>query len=215
MWATTAAIPAPEVPAEERSRNSTSAMRRPCRIGQTLGASAAAVESAQARVVKETAEFENVHARRSGFSNLSNGVYAAAKADTARATQESARAVLTASQADLAKAWEELGPKGADNLQLKEALARLERARLNLLYLGRFGPERPVIHPSRGSALSSEGMSISLPKCLDGRSARMLCAVALRPLLSVGDRGHIDGSATEARCLIADIEQRCRGPIVW
>jgi multidrug resistance efflux pump len=83
---------------------------------------------------------------------LSNGVYAAAKADTARATQESALAVLTASQADLAKAWEELGPKGADNLQLKEALARLERARLNLLYLGRFGPERPVIHP-RGGAL--------------------------------------------------------------
>src|ERR1700739_2293709 len=69
--------------------------------------------------------------------------------------------------------------------------------------------------PSGGSALSSEGLSISLPKSLDGRSARMLCAVALRPLLSVGDRGHIDGSATEARCLIADIEQRCRGPIVW
>jgi hypothetical protein len=65
------------------------------------------------------------------------------------------------------------------------------------------------------SALSSEGLSVSLPKCLDGRSARMLCAVALRPLLSVGNGAHIDGSATEARCLIADIEQRCRGPIVW
>ena len=42
--------------------------------------------------------------------------------------------MLTASQADLAKAQEELGPKGADNPQLKAALATLERARLNLLY---------------------------------------------------------------------------------
>ena len=76
-------------------------------------------------------------------------------------------------------------------------------------------PPSVVIHPCRESALSSEGLSISLPKCLDGRSARMLCAVALRPLLSAGNRGYIDGSATEPRCLIADIEQGCRGPVVW
>ena len=104
-------------------------------IGQTLGASTAAVESAQARVVKEAAELENVHAQTERiFELVRRGVYPAAKADTARATQESARAVLTASQADLAKAREELGPKGADNPQLKEALATLGRARLNLLY---------------------------------------------------------------------------------
>jgi multidrug resistance efflux pump len=47
---------------------------------------------------------------------------------------DAARAVLRASQADLVKAREELGPKGADNPQLKEALATLGRARLNLLY---------------------------------------------------------------------------------
>src|SRR5271166_4987917 len=40
-------------------------------------------------------------------------------------------------------------------------------------------PERSAIHPSRGSALSSEGLSISPPISLDGRSARMLCTVAL------------------------------------
>ena len=68
--------------------------------------------------------------------------------------------------------------------------------------------------PLKWRALS-EGLSISLPKRLDGRSARVLYAVVVRPLLGVGDRGHIDGSATEARCLIAGIEQRCRGPIVW
>jgi multidrug resistance efflux pump len=104
-------------------------------IGQTLGASMAAVESAQARVVKEAAELENVEAQTGRiFELVKRGVYPAAKADTARAAQEGARAVLTASQADLAKAREELGPKGADNPQLKAALATLERARLNLLY---------------------------------------------------------------------------------
>jgi multidrug resistance efflux pump len=104
-------------------------------IGQTLGASTAAVASAQARVVKEAAEFENVQAQTERiFELVKRGVYPVSKADTARAALESARAVLTASEADLAKAREELGPKGADNPQLKEALATLERARLNLLY---------------------------------------------------------------------------------
>jgi multidrug resistance efflux pump len=104
-------------------------------IGQTLGASTAAVDSAQAKVVKETAELENVRAQTERvFELVKRGVYPASKADTARAAQDAARAVLTASQADLAKAREELGPKGADNPQLRAALATLERARLNLLY---------------------------------------------------------------------------------
>ena len=115
-------------------------------IGQTLGASTAAVESAQARVVKEAAELENVHAQTERvFELVRRGVYPAAKADTARATQESARAVLTASQADLVKAREELGPKGADNPQLKEALATLGRARLNLLYTTVKAPAAGVV----------------------------------------------------------------------
>ena len=115
-------------------------------IGQTLGASTAAVESAQARVVKETAELENVHAQTERvFELVKRGVYPVAKADTARATQDAARAALTASQADLAKAREELGPKGADNPQLKEALATLGRARLNLLYTTVKAPAAGVV----------------------------------------------------------------------
>ena len=115
-------------------------------IGQTLGASTAAVELAQARVVKETAELENVHAQTERvFELVKRGVYPTAKADTARATQDAARAALTASQADLAKAREELGPKGADNPQLKEALATLGRARLNLLYTTVKAPAAGVV----------------------------------------------------------------------
>jgi Multidrug resistance efflux pump len=71
-------------------------------IGQTLGASTAAVDSAQAKVVKETAELENVRAQTERvFELVKRGVYPASKADTARAAQDAARAVLTASQADL------------------------------------------------------------------------------------------------------------------
>ena len=53
--------------------------------------------------------------------------------------------MLTGSQADLAKAREELGPKGADNPQLKAALATLERARLNLLYTTVKAPDAGVV----------------------------------------------------------------------
>src|SRR5580700_1459901 len=115
-------------------------------IGQTLGASTAAVDSAQARVVEAGAKFENTQAQTERVLELvRRGVYPIAKADTARAAQDAARAVLTASQADLAKAREELGPKGADNPQLKEALATLGRARLNLLYTTVKAPAAGVV----------------------------------------------------------------------
>ena len=115
-------------------------------IGQTLGASTAAVDSAQARVVDATAKFENALAQSERVLELvRRGVYPMAKADTARAVQDSARAAVTASQADLVKAREELGPKGADNPQLKEALAALERARLNLLYTTVKAPDAGVV----------------------------------------------------------------------
>jgi multidrug resistance efflux pump len=115
-------------------------------IGQTLGASTAAVDSAQARVVEATAKFENAQAQAERVLELvRRGVYPMAKADTARAVSESARATLTGSQADLTKAREELGPKGADNPQLKEALATLQRARLNLLYTTVKAPAAGVV----------------------------------------------------------------------
>src|ERR1700720_2176222 len=115
-------------------------------IGLTLGASTAAVDSAQANVVKETAELENVQAQTERvFELVKRGVYPPSKADTARAALDAARAVLRASQADLVKAREELGPKGADNPQLKEALATLGRARLNLLYTTVKAPAAGVV----------------------------------------------------------------------
>src|SRR5246500_3457623 len=62
-------------------------------IGQSLGASTAAVDSAQAKVVKETAELENVRAQTERvFALVKRGVYPVAKADTARAAPDAAPA---------------------------------------------------------------------------------------------------------------------------
>lgn len=104
------------------------------RIGQSIGASTAAVDSAQAKLVRAAAELENTRSQAQRTQELvQRGITAKAKGDEARAALDSARAMLSGAEADLAKAREELGPAGAENPQLKSALAALERARLNLL----------------------------------------------------------------------------------
>ncbi len=176
-------------------------------IGQTLGASTAAVESAQARVVKEAAELENVHAQTERvFELVRRGVYPVAKADTARATQDSARAVLTASQADLAKAREELGPKGADNPQLKEALATLGRARLNLLYTTVKAPAAAWSPISNLRPVSSSGQGRRpLPSSTRARSGfrpisrRIALNTCLRPIGPNWYSNSLPGSVFKAR----------------
>ena len=105
------------------------------RIGQTLGASTQAVESAQAKLVSAQADRENVRAQvERARSLVERGVYARARLDEANAALGVSEATVTGAEAELAKAREELGPQGADNPQLKEALAALERARLDLLH---------------------------------------------------------------------------------
>lgn len=116
------------------------------RIGQTLGASTQAVESAQARVVQLQAERVNVRAQAERAKTLfDRGVYARAKFDDAKAALGASDASVAGAEADLAKAREELGPQGADNPQLKEALAALERARLNLLHTTVLAPSDGVV----------------------------------------------------------------------
>jgi multidrug resistance efflux pump len=116
------------------------------RIGQTLGASTAAVESAQARLVKARADLENTQSQSQRvFELVQRGITAKSKADEARAALEGSRAAVVGAEADLAKAREELGPQGADNPQLKAALAALERARLNLLHTTVTAPAPGVV----------------------------------------------------------------------
>jgi multidrug resistance efflux pump len=102
--------------------------------GQTIGASTAAVESAQAKVAQATADLENVQLQSQRTLELvKRKVLARSKGDEAKSALDAAKAALAGAEAELSKAREELGPQGADNPQLKTALAALERAKLNLL----------------------------------------------------------------------------------
>ncbi|WP_342241156.1 HlyD family secretion protein [Inquilinus sp. OTU3971] len=116
------------------------------RIGQTLGASTQAVESAQAKLVSSQADRENVRAQVERARTLvERGVYARARLDEANAALGVSEATVTGAEADLAKAREELGPQGNDNPQFKEALAALERARLDLLHTTVLAPSDGVV----------------------------------------------------------------------
>lgn len=103
-------------------------------VGQTIGASTASVDAAQARLVEARSVRDNVLEQANRAIELvKRGVYSQAKADEAKAALDQSNASVVAAEADLARAQEELGPAGADNPQLREALAALERAQLDLL----------------------------------------------------------------------------------
>jgi len=116
------------------------------RIGQTIGASTQAVGSAQAKLVQAQADRENVRAQAERARALvERGVYARSRLDEANSALGVSEATVTGAEADLAKAREELGPQGNDNPQFKEALAALERARLNLLHTTVLAPSDGVV----------------------------------------------------------------------
>lgn len=116
------------------------------RIGQTIGASTQEVESAQAKLVRAQADRENVRAQVDRARTLvERGIYARAKLDEANSALGVSEATVTGAEADLAKAREQLGPQGNDNPQFKEALAALERARLNLLHTTILAPSDGVV----------------------------------------------------------------------
>lgn len=115
------------------------------RIGQTVGASTAAVEAAQARLVEARAKAANVREQANRIFHLvERGIYAKARYDESKASLDSSEASVAGAEAELAKAQQELGPSGSDNPQIKEALAVLERVRLDLF-------RTTVTSPARGA----------------------------------------------------------------
>nr|WP_203425246.1 HlyD family secretion protein [Sinorhizobium sp. BG8] len=102
-------------------------------VGQQIGASTANVNNAQAKVVEARAARELALEQVNRASQMfERGVYAQTRFDEAKASFDQADAAVDAAEADLKRAQEELGPLGADNPQLREALATLERTRLDL-----------------------------------------------------------------------------------
>jgi multidrug resistance efflux pump len=101
--------------------------------GQAVGASTAGVDEAQAQLVQELAQRDNIREQAARvFELVRVGVYAKSKSDQARSELDTAEAQVQRAQASLEQARQALGPKGADNPQMREALAALEQARLDL-----------------------------------------------------------------------------------
>lgn len=114
--------------------------------GQAVGASTASVAVSQARLDEVRAAEANVRAQSSRTLDLvKRGVYPKAREDDAVAAIDEARAATQSAEADLRRAQEQLGPGGAENPQIKEALAALERARFDLSRTTVVAPARGVV----------------------------------------------------------------------
>ncbi|MNF65227.1 Multidrug resistance protein MdtN [compost metagenome] len=114
--------------------------------GQVLGASTASVDAAQAQLVSARAQRDNIREQARRVNQLvERGVFAPARQDEAKASLSSAEAAVSKAQADLERARQQLGPKGNDNPQFKQALAALEKARLDLVRTEVIAPADGVI----------------------------------------------------------------------
>jgi multidrug resistance efflux pump len=103
-------------------------------VGQSMGASTAAVDAAQAKLVTAQVDRDNLREQSARAEEMQKrGVYSKARADTTKSAFGQSEAAVTGAEAELAKAKEQLGPSGNDNPQLRAALAALEKARLDLL----------------------------------------------------------------------------------
>lgn len=113
-------------------------------VGQTIGASTAGVAAAEAKLAEALAERDNVVEQATRVLTLvKKGTYAKARADQANAQIKGAEAGVQKAEADLEQARQNLGPQGADNPQVREAMAALRQAQLNLV-------RTEVVAPSDG-----------------------------------------------------------------
>lgn len=116
------------------------------RVGQSIGASTAQVDAVQARLVQAQASRDNAGEQLGRATELTKrGVYAKTKLDEAQLEFDQAQAAVTAAEADLVSAQANLGPAGNDNPELKQALAALERAQLDLLRTTARAPSTGVV----------------------------------------------------------------------
>jgi multidrug resistance efflux pump len=115
-------------------------------VGQTIGASTAAVTSAQERLIEAEAKQDNVREHASRVLHLvEKGVYAKARKDQATKEIEVAEAGVREAASEVERARQELGPQGNDNPEFREALAAVEQAKLDLLHTTVSAPSDGVI----------------------------------------------------------------------
>jgi multidrug resistance efflux pump len=115
-------------------------------VGQTIGANTASVSSAQERLVEAKANRDNIVEQAKRVLQLvEKGVYAKAREDRAKAEIAAAEASVREAEAELEKAKEQLGPQGADNPELREAVTAVEKAKLDLVRTKIIAPSDGVV----------------------------------------------------------------------
>ncbi len=103
-------------------------------VGQELGASTAGVAAAEAKVAEARAQRDNVAEQAWRVLELvKRGTYAAARGDQATAQIKTSEAAVQQAEAELERARQDLGPAGEDNPQIREAMAALQQAQLDLV----------------------------------------------------------------------------------
>jgi multidrug resistance efflux pump len=115
-------------------------------VGQTIGASTAAVATAEAKLAEAIAQRENVLEQATRVLTLvKKGTYAKARADQANAQIKEAEANVQGAESELERARQNLGPQGEDNPQLREAMAALKQARLDLIRTEVYAPAEGLV----------------------------------------------------------------------
>ena len=178
-------------------------------VGQTIGASTASVDTAQARVVEAKAVREHVQVQAVRAMELvQRGIYAQAKYDEAKAGVDQADASVVAAEADLTRAQEELGPAGADNPQLRESLAALERARLDLLRTTVSAPAEGFVTNLQLSVGGFVGVGQSAMTFIDVGTVWITAAFKENSLENVatGDRAEVLFDILPGRIFAASVE---------
>src|SRR3546814_14028174 len=98
-----------------------------------VGASTAAVATAQAKLVEAVAQRDNARDQTARLLELiKRGVYPEARRQEAHSALDSAEAVVAQAESALEEARQALGPAGAENPQIRDAIAALAQANLNL-----------------------------------------------------------------------------------
>ena len=113
---------------------------------QAVGASSSQVEVAQANLTQAEINLKNVQIQSARIFELEQkGLVAKVKADDMRANLAAAKSKVAGAQADLEKARQQLGEEGADNAQIRSAIAELGEAELNLEWTELHAPSRGAV----------------------------------------------------------------------
>ncbi len=114
--------------------------------GQDVGADTASVATATAKLTAARVALENAQVQGKRVLTLvQKGVFAKARGDDAKGIIATAQAGVTAAEAELERAKQQLGSGDADNPRVRRALAELEQAQLNLARTTIKAPSRGYI----------------------------------------------------------------------